>query len=84
LEEIVNKGLHRVDVAITDAALGEIARLARGLPHYAHLLGLQAGRAALDKHTLVVDQSHVEIAVAAAIGKAQASIQSDYLLTVAE
>ena len=65
-------------MTIDRKALDEIGRLSRGLPHYAHLLGLLAGRAALDKKFLRVAEEHVQSAVREAIDKAQASIQSDY------
>lgn len=78
LEEIVKKGLSSVEMTIEDPALREISQLSKGLPHYAHLLGLHAGRAALDGGSLRVTQGHVQDAVKAAIQKTQASIQTDY------
>jgi Cdc6-like AAA superfamily ATPase len=78
LESIVRKGLEHVGMTIESRGLDEIARLSRGLPHYSHLLGLHAGRAAVDSKTLVVNESHVQSAIETAIEKAQASIQGDY------
>ena len=78
LETIVTQGLTKTGMTIQEKALDEIWRLSRGLPHYAHLLGLVAGRAALDKRLLCVGEEHVQSAVREAIDKAQASIQSDY------
>jgi len=75
---IVTHGLARVKMQIDDAALDEITRLARGLPHYGHLLGLHSARAALDQKTIRVSESHVQMAIHEAIDKTQASIQSDY------
>ena len=78
LESIVTQGLTKTEMTIDRKALDEIGRLSRGLPHYAHLLGLLAGRAALDEKFLRVAEEHVQSAVREAIDKAQASIQSDY------
>lgn len=78
LEEIVQKGLSSVGMTIQDTALREISQLSKGLPHYAHLLGLHAGRVALDAGSLNVTQNHVKEAVKAAIQKTQASIQTNY------
>jgi len=78
LESIVTQGLTKTGMTIAPKALDEIGRLSRGLPHYAHLMGLHAGRAALDRRLLCVAEDHVQIAVREAIDKAQASIQADY------
>jgi hypothetical protein len=78
LQQIIISGLTSVDMTIDEPAIEEICQLAKGLPHYAHLLGLSAGRAALNQKTLRVVENHVQIAVKEAIAKAQASIQSDY------
>jgi len=78
LEEIVTKGLSGVEMTIEDAALHEISQLSRGLPHYPHLLGLHAGRAALGDGAIHVSKTHVQDAMKEAIKKTQASIQSIY------
>ncbi|MBN1910144.1 MAG: orc1/cdc6 family replication initiation protein [Pirellulales bacterium] len=78
LEEIVQNGLSSVEMTIDPQAISEISQLSKGLPHYAHLLGLHAGRAALDNKSLCVTQEHVQLAVKTAIQKTQASIQASY------
>jgi Cdc6-like AAA superfamily ATPase len=78
LESIVVNGLSGVEIKIDDAALWDIVRLSKGLPHYAHLLGLYSGRAALDAERLKVLQIDVQRAMESAVAKTQASIQSDY------
>ncbi len=47
LGEILYRGLESVEMAIAQDAIGYIVSLSQGLPHYTHLLGLAAGRAAL-------------------------------------
>jgi Cdc6-like AAA superfamily ATPase len=78
LATIVTHGLSRVNMQIDDTALNEITRISRGLPHFPHLLGLHSARAALDRKTMRVTESHVQKGVHEAIDKTQASIQSDY------
>lgn len=78
LETIVLQGLAKVEMQIENPSLREISKLSRGLPHYAHLLGLHAGRAALDDKAIAVSAQHVQQAVEEAIGKAQATVQSSY------
>jgi len=78
LESIVINGLAGVDMTIEDRALEEISRLSRGLPHYTHLLGLYAGRAALEAERIDVLAQDVQKAMDLAVSKTQATIQADY------
>lgn len=55
IREIVNVRLARVKMTIDEDALDTIPWLACGMPAYAHLLGLHAARAALDRKTLKID-----------------------------
>jgi Cdc6-like AAA superfamily ATPase len=78
IEIIVTQGLGKAGMTIGQNAVDEIARLSRGLPHYAHLLGLYSGRVAIDNRKLAVSNEHVQTAITRAIGEAQATIKSDY------
>jgi len=79
LEEIVRRCLKVVAMEIDKGALHEISRIAQGLPHYAHLLGLYAGITATSAGTKVVSQLHVEKAVPVALtDNSQATIQKAY------
>ena len=76
IREIVNNGLSRLGMSIDAATLDQVAILAQGLPHYAHLLGLHASRAALDSLSLHVSIEVLDSAVKRAIDAAQQSIRS--------
>jgi Cdc6-like AAA superfamily ATPase len=78
LEEIVRTGLSAVEMDIQPDALNEITGLSKGLPHYTHLLGLNAGRMALDHQSFKVDQGHVKEAIRAAISGTNESIRTAY------
>ncbi len=80
--EIINKGLAKLGMDIVPTALGRIAKLSQGLPHYAHLLGLYASRAALDRQTLHVDVASVDAAIEKATSGVQQSILSAYELAI--
>ena len=67
---------------IAAEAVNDITNYARGLPHYAHLLGLHAGRAGLVRGETTVTQEDVKNAIPIALEKAQASIRSQYRLAV--
>jgi Cdc6-like AAA superfamily ATPase len=55
--ELVDKGFSEAGMTISHAARFRLVRLCEGLPHYAHLLSLNAGQ-----HALLDDRNEVEIA----------------------
>ena len=76
IKEVVNNGLSTLGMAIESDALDRVVVLSQGIPHYAHLLGLHAARAALARLTLTVDRSVLDDATHRAIQGAQQSIRS--------
>jgi hypothetical protein len=66
-------------MSIQDDASQEISRLATGLPHYSHLLGLYSGLQAIDDGRLVVGAEQVAQAISSALDNAHQSIQNAYL-----
>jgi hypothetical protein len=83
IEDIVTNALNSVKMSIERDALQEISRIAVGLPHYAHLLGLHAGRQSVQTASRVVQRSHVSSAIQAAINGAQLKIHNSYQRAVA-
>lgn len=78
LETIVTNGLGNVSMTIDPVALQDIAHLSRGLPQYAHQIGLYAGRAALDAGREHVVSADVQSAMDTAVSKTLATVQADY------
>jgi Cdc6-like AAA superfamily ATPase len=78
IEAIVTTSLEKVGMTIEKEGLHEISRIAIGLPHYAHLLGLHSGRLALDNASKHISQPHVTEAARMATSKAQVTIQTSY------
>jgi hypothetical protein len=78
IEAIVTTSLDKVGMTIENAGLHEISRIAIGLPHYAHLLGLHSGRGALENASKRISQPHVTEAARRATAKAQVTIQTAY------
>lgn len=78
LEEIVSHGFELAEMKIDAGALMEISGLSKGLPHYAHLLSLNAGRSAIDAQSLNVTTESVKSAIKLAISGAQESIRNVY------
>jgi Cdc6-like AAA superfamily ATPase len=78
LAEIVTGGVERARLTIARDAVDTIARLAQGLPHYAHLLGQLSARNALEDLRTNVRLADVEDAVAEAIEKTQQTVRETY------
>ena len=78
IEDIITTGLTRLGMKIAGNILSEIRLLAKGLPHYAHLLGLHASRVALDKFSLQITQDHLLTAIKKAVEDSNHSIVTKY------
>jgi len=74
----MSNGFKGVGMKIEAEALIEISGLSKGLPHYAHLLSLHAGRSAIDAKSLRVGLQNVKAAIKLAISGAQESIRNMY------
>jgi energy-coupling factor transporter ATP-binding protein EcfA2 len=78
LEEIVEKRLARLNMTIAKTVLQRIVKLSQGLPHYTHLLGLHATRAAVDSRTGNITMVHLNAAVVTCLDRAQQSVKEAY------
>jgi len=78
LEEIVVKGLTKIDMTIEPMALKRMAAISRGLPHYIHLVALHSARAAADEGTKQITDTHLMEAIKRAIADAQQGIREAY------
>lgn len=76
IRKIITTGLDRLGMDIDHAALEKMVRLAQGLPHYAHLLGLHAAEIAHSGGISAISGPIVDQAIASAIGTAQQSIKT--------
>jgi len=78
ISEIIIGGLAKLDLVTTDRIKRKICTLAQGLPHYAHLIGLEAAQIAIDGNTAEVEDSILEEAMYIALRGSQASIQRSW------
>ncbi len=78
LEGIVLGGLKKVGMTIEKQCLSEITGLSKGLPHYTHLLALNASRQALDDELLKIAPIHIKKAIQSALTQVQESIRDNY------
>jgi Cdc6-like AAA superfamily ATPase len=80
LREIIRKGCEHAQIAVSPDAVSQITELSEGLPHYTHLLALNAGKRAVQDDRDEITQLDVEAAVPSAVDKH--TLQSDYLKAV--
>lgn len=78
LEEVVTRGYQKAGLVIEDSAVKKIVNMSRGLPHYAHLLSLEAGKAALNDYRNCVSGADVLSATRESVSKSH-SLLSRYL-----
>ncbi len=78
IKQIIENGLEKLGMTGTNSAIRQIMKLSQGLPHYAHLLGLNAVRAAIDSQSLEVVADVVRNAIDKSIKGANQSIRTSY------
>lgn len=78
LKEIIDKGLLAAQMTILDEAKEKLCALSQGLPHYTHLLALNAAQRAATVDRTVVTPEDVRTAIDTALAKAQQSIIGTY------
>jgi len=76
VQEIFTKGYKHLGLSANDDAMLTATRLAQGLPHYAHLIGLHSSRIAIEKDVNTIDLGTIRESISLALGGAQQSIQS--------
>jgi Cdc6-like AAA superfamily ATPase len=83
LVEIVQRGFKYAGLGWASGIDKGIARLSQGYPHYTHLLGLWAGRHALDGNRSEVIRDDLDTAIIDALENATGGVQQEYERAVA-
>ena len=78
LQEIIDKGLDEVGMAIAPAARRRIVLLSQGLPHYTHLITLYAARNAHEHASDEVQPHDVTAGIEVAVRNAQETITTTH------
>lgn len=78
LAEIIQKGFRFAHLQYESGVDVRIAQLSQGHPHYTHLLGLWAGRSAIDAGCTSVSLSHLNTAVGLALGNASDAVEQEH------
>ena len=78
LTEIIRRAYGRIGLSAAPGMLEHMGRLAQGLPHYAHRFGQEAGLAAVERESCIVEQQDVEEATRKALSYTNETIRSAY------
>ena len=76
--DIISVRLKRTGMKISNDAIWSCVFVCKGLPHYAHLIGLHAMQAACDRRSLSITEKDVEEATDRALSEANHSIKEAY------
>lgn len=83
LQEIIEKGAQKLSIVFELGVIQQIARLSQGLPHFTHLLALNAARAALMNRTSrLVTEVDFKAGLAGALEGVQQSVAVAYDMAV--
>ena len=82
LAEIIHERYARLGLESSDEALWKMTFLARGLPYYAHLLGMHSALAAVRSRRERIEARHVDEALESAISDVDATVVEGYLKAV--
>jgi hypothetical protein len=75
IQQLIVGGLAKLGLVIESDALSKLCTLVQGLPHYAHLLGLEAANHALDLKVGSISRDLLDGAIAAGLIACQESIK---------
>src|SRR5207249_3691311 len=78
LLDLLSRGLVKLDMTMSDDAKEFIAVLSKGLPYYAHTLGLYSAQNAIDHERQDVMVEDVEVAIGEAVRNAQETLTTAY------
>lgn len=78
LQSLLTNGAMKLGMTMQPAARGRIVKLSQGLPHYAHLLALNAVRSAIDRESFEVSTDDVHAALDKALTNTQQSVLTTY------
>lgn len=78
IRELMDKCLGVLEMKMEPDAIKMVCFLSKGLPHYAHLLGLYSAWECIDSNGTIITMAHLEKAIRVALEKAQQSTQQLY------
>lgn len=82
IDQIFDKGMDRLGMAIEDSAKVHMRNLSQGLPYIAHLLALNATKTAVFEGSLVVRRGHADEGILKSLDQWQESIKTAYYFAI--
>lgn len=79
LKQILANAFRELNITISDREASLLVNFSQGLPHYTHLLGLNAVRAAALNRTTTIEIKQIEEAIRKAVGDAQQTVIDSYV-----
>jgi len=76
--DVIHKRVSQMGTTMSESAIWDCVFLCKGLPYYAHLVGLHSVQAACDRHSLKIDRDDVAKATERSISGANQSIKEAY------
>jgi len=76
--EILHSRIKSLGLRITEDALWDCVFLCKGLPFYAHLIGLHASQAACEEKTILIRSNQIQKAQEKAIAESNSSIRENF------
>lgn len=78
LQQIIEKGLEKLELTIDEEVKNDIIEFSQGFPHYVHLLAKSSAKVAIEKSIEKITRECFDIAVSEAIKNTQESIRKSY------
>ncbi|HJQ99155.1 MAG TPA: ATP-binding protein [Candidatus Polarisedimenticolaceae bacterium] len=78
IRALLETGADRLGMKFSEASINCVIVLAQGLPHYAHLLGLHAARAAIEHDRVFIEEEDITGAIQKSLADAQQSVRRAY------
>jgi Cdc6-like AAA superfamily ATPase len=78
LQQIIEKGLSRIELTIEEEVKDDIIKFSQGFPHYVHSLAKLSAREAIKKSLEKITRECFDVALNEAIKKADASLSTFY------
>lgn len=76
--ELVELRLSKAGMTISPQTMSDLTIISRGMPGYAHLLGMHAAKAAIAQQTLFVDADHLWNSLREALDEAEDIVKQEY------
>lgn len=79
LSQLVRDRVTRLGMTVDDDVLWKMCFITRGMPFFAHLLGLHSSRAAILERDLRISDNHLNVGIRSALGEVDQNLRDTYI-----